>query len=277
MSKVWFITGASRGFGRAYAEEAVANGDYVVATMRTIHADDPFLQDERVLPVSMDVTKEEQIAAAVQQAVDKFGRIDVLVNNAGFGFFGAFEETSDAELRSVMETNVFGVASVTRAVIPVMRRQMSGRIINIASRSGMIGEAGCTPYNAAKFAIVGLSEGLNEELSDFNIQVMVACPGSFRTDFRDSSSKKEPKNLMSEYEGKLGHRALVGTREGNHKQAGDPQKAAELIYEVANWERMPVKLMIGEDCCHDVTVKLARDIEEIQSYYSRSADTKIDE
>ena len=277
MSKVWFITGASRGFGRAYAEEAVANGDYVVATMRRVREDDEFLKNDHVLPVSMDVTSEDQIKAAVQQAVDKFGRIDVLVNNAGFGFFGAFEETSDAELRAVMETNVFGVASVTRAVIPVMRSQMSGRIINIASRSGMIGEAGCTPYNAAKFAIVGLSEGLSEELSDFNIQVMVACPGSFRTDFRDGSSKKEPKNLMPEYEGKLGHRALVGTREGNHKQAGDPKKAAKLIYEAANWERMPVKLMIGEDCCHDVTVKLARDIEEIQGYYSRSADTKIDE
>lgn len=277
MSKVWFITGASRGFGRAYAEEVVAHGDFVVATMRTVRTDDAFLQDEHVLPVSMDVTDEAQIATAVQQAMDKFGRIDVLVNNAGFGFFGAFEETSDTELRAVMETNVFGVASVTRAVIPVMRRQGSGRIINIASRSGMIGEAGCTPYNAAKFAIVGLSEGLNEELSDFGIQVMVACPGSFRTDFRDGSSKKEPKNLMPEYEGKLGHRALVGTREGNHKQAGDPKKAAKLIYEAANWERMPVKLMIGEDCCHDVTVKLARDIEEIQGYYSRSADTKIDE
>lgn len=277
MSKVWFITGASRGFGRAYAEEAVANGDYVVATMRRVREDDEFLKNDHVLPVSMDVTSEDQIKAAVQQAVDKFGRIDVLVNNAGFGFFGAFEETSDAELRAVMETNVFGVASVTRAVIPVMRSQMSGRIINIASRSGMIGEAGCTPYNAAKFAIVGLSEGLNEELSDFNIEVMVACPGSFRTDFRDGSSKKEPKNLMDVYNGKLGHRALVGTREGNHKQAGDPKKAARLIYEVANWEHMPVKLMIGEDCCHDVTVHLAQGIQEIQSYYSRSADTKIDE
>lgn len=277
MGKVWFITGASRGFGRAYAEEAVAHGDYVVAAMRTVRTDDAFLNDEHVLPVSMDVTDERQITDAVQAAVDKFGRIDVLVNNAGFGFFGAFEETSDAELRAVMETNVFGVAGVTRAVIPIMRRQGSGRIINIASRSGMIGEAGCTLYNAAKFAIVGLSEGLAEELGDFGIQVMAACPGSFRTDFRDVSSKKEPKNLMSEYEGKLGHRALVGTREGNHKQVGDPKKAAKLIYEAANWEHMPVKLMIGEDCCHDVTIKLAHDIEEIQSYYSRSADTKIDD
>ncbi len=277
MSKVWFITGSSRGFGRAYAEEAVANGDYVVAAVRTVREDDEFLKNDHVLPVSMDVTNEEQIKAAVQQAVDKFGRIDVLVNNAGFGFFGAFEETSDAELRAVMETNVFGVASVTRAVIPVMRKQMSGRIVNIASRSGVIGEAGCTPYNAAKFAVVGMSEGLNEELSDFNIQVMVVCPGAFRTDFRDSSSKKEPKNLMPEYEGKLGHRALTGTRVGNHKQAGSPVKAAKLIYKIVNEEHMPVKLMLGEDCCHDATIKFAQDIQEIQSYYHRSSDTKIDE
>lgn len=277
MSKVWFITGSSRGFGRAYAEEAVANGDHVVAAVRTVREDDEFLKNDHVLPVSMDVTNEEQIKAAVQQAVDKFGRIDVLVNNAGFGFFGAFEETSDAELRAVMETNVFGVASVTRAVIPVMRKQMSGRIVNIASRSGVIGEAGCTPYNAAKFAVVGMSEGLNEELSDFNIQVMVVCPGAFRTDFRDSSSKKEPKNLMPEYEGKLGHRALTGTRVGNHKQAGSPVKAAKLIYKIVNEEHMPVKLMLGEDCCHDATIKFAQDIQEIQSYYHRSSDTKIDE
>lgn len=277
MSKVWFITGSSRGFGRAYAEEAVANGDYVVAAVRTVREDDEFLKNDHVLPVSMDVTNEEQIKAAVQQAVDKFGRIDVLVNNAGFGFFGAFEETSDAELRAVMETNVFGVASVTRAVIPVMRKQMSGRIVNIASRSGVIGEAGCTPYNAAKFAVVGMSEGLNEELSDFNIQVMVVCPGAFRTDFRDSSSKKEPKNLMPEYEGKLGHRALTGTRVGNHKQAGSPVKAAKLIYKIVNEEHMPVKLMLGEDCCHDATIKFAQDIQEIQSYYHRSSVTKIDE
>lgn len=277
MEKVWFITGASRGLGRAFAEEAVARGDKVVAAARRIKDDDEFYSNPNVLGVAIDVTNTEQIKQGVAKAVEHFGRIDVLVNNAGFGFFGAFEETSEEEIRFLFETCFFGVFNVTKAVIPYMRKQESGRIINISSRSGIIGEAGCTPYNAVKFAVAGMSEGLNEELSDFGIQVMVVCPGGFRTDFRDSSSKKEPKNLMPEYEGKLGHRALVGTRVGNHKQAGDPKKAAALIWEFAHEYKMPVKLMLGQDCCDDVKAKLAIDAAEIEGYYMRSSATKIEE
>ena len=276
MDKVWLITGASRGFGRAFAEEAVKNGDKVIAAARKVNTEDPFFAQEAVLPVRMDVTNPEQVKAAVQEGLDQFGRIDVLVNNAGFGLFGAFEEVSDQELRFLFETCFFGVANVTRAVIPAMREQRSGRIINISSRSGMIGEAGCVAYNAVKFAVTGLSEGLNEELSDFGIQVMAVCPGAFRTDFRDGSSKKEPKNLMPEYEGKLGHRAMMGTREGNHKQQGDPKKAAQLIYEIAVSEKMPGKLMLGQDCCDDVTAHCRAEIAEIEGYYAASSATKFD-
>lgn len=277
MEKVWFITGASRGFGRAFAQEAIRRGDKVVAAARKIKDDDEFYNTPNVLGVTMDVTNNEQIQQAVSKAVEHFGQIDILVNNAGFGFFGAFEETSDEELRFLFETCFFGVVNVSKAVIPYMRRQQSGKIINISSRSGIIGEAGCTPYNAVKFAVTGMSEGLNEELSDFGIQVMAVCPGGFRTDFRDSSSKKEPKNLMPEYEGKLGHRAIVGTRAGNHKQTGDPQKAAALIWEIAHEDKMPVKLMLGQDCCDDVKEKLAREADEIESYYDCSSATHFDE
>ena len=277
MQKVWFITGASRGMGRAFAEEAADRGDMVVAAARRIKDDDEFYSRPNVLGVAVDVTDNAQIEQGVRSAIERFGRIDVLVNNAGFGFFGAFEETSDAELRFLFETCFFGVVNVTRAIVPYMRKQQSGRIINISSRSGVIGEAGCTPYNAVKFAVAGMSEGLNEELSDFGVQVMTVCPGGFRTDFRDSSSKKEPKNLMPEYEGKLGHRAIVGTRAGNHKQPGDPKKAAALIWELAHEDKMPVKLMLGKDCCDDVKAKLAADAAEIDSYYERSSATKIDE
>lgn len=277
MEKVWFITGASRGLGRAFAEEAVARGDKVVAAARRVNAEDEFYSNPNVLGVAIDVTNSEQIKHGVEKAIEHFGRIDVLVNNAGFGFFGAFEETTDEEFRFLFETCFFGVVNVTRAVVPYMRKQLSGRIINISSRSGIIGEAGCTPYNAVKFAVAGMSEGLNEELSEFGVQVMAVCPGGFRTDFRDNSSKKEPKNLMPEYEGKLGHRAIMGTRAGNHKQPGDPKKAAALICEIAHWDRMPTKLMLGQDCCDDVKAKLAADAAEIDSYYERSSATKIEE
>lgn len=275
MGRVWLITGASRGFGRAFAEEAAARGDMVIAAARRI-SDDEYYNRPNVLGVAMDVTNPAQIKEAVQQGVARFGRIDVLVNNAGFGFFGAFEETSDEELRNLFETCFFGVVNVMREVVPIMRAQGSGRIINISSRSGAIGEAGCTAYNAVKFAVAGMSEGLNEELSDFGIQVMTVFPGGFRTDFRDGSSKKEPKNIMPEYEGKLGHRALMGTRAGNHKQPGDPRKAARLIWELACSTQMPGKLMLGQDCCDDMRRKYLKDLDEIDDIYARSVDTKLD-
>jgi len=276
MSKVWLITGASRGLGRAFAEEALSHGDMVIAAARKINNEDSFYSHPNVLGVAMDVTDSAAIAAGVKAGLERFGRIDILVNNAGFGFFGAFEETTMEEFRFLFETGFFGLVNVTKEVVPVMRKQMSGRIINISSRSGVIGEAGCTPYNALKFAVAGMSEGLDEELSDFGVQVMAVCPGGFRTDFRDSSSKKEPKNLMPEYEGKLGHRALMGTRAGNHKQPGDPKKAAKLIWEMAHSERMPVKLMLGKDACDDVLRKLDADKEMINGYYDRSSKLHFD-
>lgn len=276
MDKVWFITGSNRGLGRAFAQEAISKGDKVIAAMRTYKQDDPFYLNEHVLPVTMDVTDKAQVSHAVQKGLEKFGRIDIVVNNAGFGYFGAFEECTEQELRNLFETNFFGVVNVLKAAIPIMRKQLSGRIVNISSRSGVIGEAGCTPYNAVKFAISGISEGLNEELSDFGIQVMAVCPGGFRTDFRDSSSKKEPATLMQEYEGKLGHRALIGTRNGNHKQIGDPKKAAELLYQTVTGEQMPIRLVLGKDACDDIIAKLQSDIEEIRGYYDLSCATAFD-
>lgn len=277
MSKVWFITGASRGLGRAFAQEAVSRGDKVVVAMRKIDADDPFLWGTNVLPVKMDVTNKQEVEAAVAAAVEHFGRIDVLVNNAGYGLFGAFEEISDEELRKLFETCFFGVVNVTRAVIPYMRKQMSGRIISMSSRAGVIGEAGSTAYVAAKFAVVGLSESLSEELSDFNIQSMVVCPGPFRTDFRDDKSRKEAAVCMPEYEGKLGHKAKDFVRDNNGTQNGDPVKAAKLICDMAEAERMPVKLMLGGSCCDAVKAHLEAGLAEINSYYDRSAATAFAE
>lgn len=277
MSKVWFITGASRGLGRAFAKEAVSRGNKVIVSMRKIDADDTFLQNPNVFPVKMDVTNKQEVDAAVAAAVNRFGRIDVLVNNAGYGLFGAFEEISDEELRRLFETCFFGVANVTRAVIPYMRKQMSGRIISMSSRAGVIGEAGSSAYVAAKFAVVGLSESLSEELSDFNIQSMVVCPGPFRTDFRDDKSRKEAAVCMPEYEGKLGHRAKDFVRDNNGTQNGDPDKAAKLICDFVDAEKMPVKLMLGGSCCDAVKAHLQAGLEEIDSYYDLSNKTAFEE
>ena len=181
------ITGAGRGLGRAFAEEAVKNGDQVIATVRKLSGSDELMKNENVLPVIMDVTNKDEVKAAVQAGVRKFGRIDVLINNAGFGASGAFEEISDEELRNLMETNYFGVTNVMREVIPIMRQQKSGMILTVSSQAGAMGYLGSSAYCSSKYAVVGLSEALRMELAPFGIQVASILPGSFRTDFRDDS------------------------------------------------------------------------------------------
>lgn len=272
---VWLITGSNRGLGRAFAKEAVKHGDKVIAAARKIDENDPFYHNENVLAVRMDVTDQEQIKAAVNAGVGKFGRIDVLINNAGFGMNGALEEVSDNELRRLFDTDYFGLVDVIREVLPYMRKQRSGKILNLASQAGMVGGAGCTPYNAVKFAVVGLSEGLNEELKDFNIQVAAVCPGAFRTDFRDSSSLKLPQNLMAEYDGTSAHDMLRFMSDNNHKQVGDPQKAAAFLYKLLQKPLLPVHITIGRGCSDLVRKSLLKTVEEIDSYYIESVDTEF--
>ena len=177
MNRVWMITGAGRGLGHAFAEEAVKNGEKVIATVRKINDADPLMKNENVLPVIMDVTKKEEVAAAVDAGIRKFGRIDVLINNAGFGMSGAFEEVSDEELRTLMETNFFGVTNVTRAVLPTMRKQGGGMILTVSSQAGAMGFLGSSAYCSSKYAVVGLSEALSMELAPFGIQVASILPG----------------------------------------------------------------------------------------------------
>ena len=198
MNRVWMITGAGRGLGRAFAEEAVKNGDMVIATVRKVNDADPLMKNENVLPVIMD----------------------------GFGMSGAFEEVSDEELRTLMETNFFGVTNVTRAVLPTMRKQGGGMILTVSSQAGAMGFLGSSAYCSSKYAVVGLSEALSMELAPFGIQVASILPGSFRTDFRDSSSMKHAKISLAAYEGAAVHAARDFLEANNHKQEGDPAKAA---------------------------------------------------
>ncbi|MBQ9614386.1 MAG: SDR family NAD(P)-dependent oxidoreductase [Lachnospiraceae bacterium] len=273
MNRVWMITGAGRGLGRAFAEEAVKNGDMVIATVRKINAADPLMKNESVLPVIMDVTKKEEVAAAIAAGIKKFGRIDVLINNAGFGMSGAFEEVSDEELRTLMETNFFGVTNVTRAVLPVMRNQGSGMILTVSSQAGAMGFLGSSAYCSSKYAVVGLSEALSMELAPFGIQVASILPGSFRTDFRDNSSMKHAKTSLAAYEGSAVHAARDFLVANNHKQEGDPEKAAAFLYSIIESGKLPKRILIGKKCCEDVKAYLEERISEIESYLDESSQT----
>jgi NAD(P)-dependent dehydrogenase (short-subunit alcohol dehydrogenase family) len=181
-AKTWFITGASSGFGRAFAEHAVARGHKLIATARTPSALDDIVAraPDRVLALALDVTRPGDARAAIDTALARFGRIDVLVNNAGYGIVGAFEETPDGELRALMETNFFGVMKVTRAALPALRAQRGGAIVNISSLGGQLSFAGFSAYSATKFAIEGVSKALAQELGPFGVKVLIVEPGQFR-------------------------------------------------------------------------------------------------
>ncbi|MBR1700524.1 MAG: SDR family oxidoreductase [Lachnospiraceae bacterium] len=273
MNRVWMITGAGRGLGRAFAEEAVKNGDQVIATVRKLNEDDELMKRENVLPVIMDVTNKDEVKKAVQAGLQKFGRIDVLINNAGFGASGAFEEISDEELRTLMETNYFGVTNVMREVIPVMRKQRGGMILTVSSQAGAMGYLGSSAYCSSKYAVVGLSEALRMELAPFGIQVASILPGSFRTDFRDNSSMRYAKNPMPEYDGTAVHATSKFLAENNHKQEGDPVKAAAFLYSIIESGNLPIRILIGKKCCEDVRGFLGDRISEIDSYIEDSSQT----
>ena len=181
--KTWFVTGASSGFGRAFCEHALERGHNVVASARNIAGLQSLVSHaaQRALALNLDVTRPPEIVAAVRAAVARFGGIDVLINNAGYGVVGAFEETPDDELRSQMETNFFGAMNVTRAVLPVLRAQKRGAIVNISSLGGQLSFAGFSAYSASKFALEGVSEALAQEVAPFGIKVMIVEPGQFRT------------------------------------------------------------------------------------------------
>jgi NAD(P)-dependent dehydrogenase (short-subunit alcohol dehydrogenase family) len=256
---VWFITGAARGFGVEITRQALGRGDQVVATARHPEAITQKVPDagDALLAVPLDVTSTGQAAAAVSAAIARFGRIDSLVNNAGRGLLGAVEEVSDAEARAVFEVNVFGLLTVTRAVLPVMRGQGAGKIINMSSSGGFIGRAGWGVYCSAKFAVEGLSESLGHELAPLGIQVTAVEPGGFRTNFLDDSSLITAQATIEDYAGTAGATRQWAKRT-NYAQAGDPVKAAKVIVDLASRESLPERIQLGEDCFTAVASKLAR-------------------
>lgn len=245
--KVWFITGASRGFGLLVARNALARGDQVIAAARQPQqVIDALGQHENLLAVQLDVSDEVSAVEAARLAIERFGRIDVLLNNAGFGLLGAVEESSADEVRAIFETNVFGLLHVTRAVTPFMRARKSGHIINISSIGAYAAYAGWGVYCASKFAVEALSESLAIELAPLGIRATVVEPGFFRTDFLAASSLLETKVRINDYAATVG--AMRDFAAGySHKQLGDPVKLASAILLLADSETPPVRLPLGSD------------------------------
>lgn len=276
-AKVWFLTGASRGFGLEIARTILSQGDKVVATARRtnqIHEQLPGAGDN-LLAVDLDVTNGEQATKAVQSAVDAFGRIDVLVNNAGRGLLGAVEESSDASARAVYEVNVFGTLTMQRAVLPVMRRQRSGHIINISSIGGLLGSPGWGVYCSTKFAMEGFSEALAKEVKPLGIWVTIVEPGYFRTDFLDASSLGTEETIIPDYESTAGA-VRARAAELNHEQPGDPVKAAAAIVDIAAAAEPPVHLLLGSDCVAAVENKIQQLQAEIDAWRAVSLSTDHD-
>ena len=243
---VWFITGCSTGFGHELVRIGLDRGFRVVATARNPDKLRDLVggHEDKALTVKLDVTNKGDIAAAVKQAEDRFGRIDVLVNNAGYGYIAAIEEGEDDQVRAQFDTNVFGVFDLIKAVLPGMRKQRSGHIVNVSSIGGLVGFGATGYYHATKFAVEGLSETLNVEVAPLGIKVTIVEPGPFRTDWAGRSIV-ESKIEIADYAETAGKRREQ-TRERSGKQPGDPVRAAEAIIAAVQSKDPPLRLLLGK-------------------------------
>jgi NAD(P)-dependent dehydrogenase (short-subunit alcohol dehydrogenase family) len=247
MAKVWLITGSGNGLGRDIAEAALAVGDSVVAGARRIEELDPLVAQygERIKPVKLEVRDEAVAQAAVQLAVEQYGRLDVLVNNAGYGQFAPFEQMSPEDFKGIVDTCFWGVVYTTRAAIPVMRRQKSGHIFQVSSIGGRMAYPGNSPYHAAKWAVGGFSDSVATEVASFGVKICTLEPGGIRTNWAQRASEN-PTTLLPEYEPSVGAvRKLLAWARDNSE--GDPRRIADLIVKLANTEDVPRRLILGVD------------------------------
>lgn len=256
MKKVWFITGCSTGFGRQLAMEALKSGYNAVVTARKPEDVKDIVEayPDTSIAVKLDVTNEAEIKAAVEQAIQRFGQVDILVNNAGIGYFGAVEESEDAEIRRMFEINFFGLANMTNAVLPIMRKQKSGHIVNIASIGGLVGFPGVGFYNATKFAVDGLSDALAKEVAHLGIKVTVICPSGFRTDWAGRSANNS-KVVIDDY-APSAHANKDAIRGYSGNQPGDPELAAKAIVKAVESANPPLHLLLGAGALKGARKKL---------------------
>ncbi|AKV00595.1 Dehydrogenase [Labilithrix luteola] len=272
MSKVWLVTGSSRGLGRNIATAALEAGHRVFATARKPEQLDDLVQKygDRIRAYALDVTNAEAARAAVRIAVDTFGKLDVVVNNAGYGNMGSIEDVREDDFRAQFETNFFGVVNVTRAALPVLRAQRSGHIIQISSIGGRMGTPGLGAYQSAKWAVEGFSEVLNTEVMPLGIKVTIVEPGGFRTDWAGSSMSID--EVREDYRPSVG-RVIERVRNGATVPVGDPAKAAKVILEIAGMDSPPFRILLGSDAVHFAGLMATKRAEEDAKWKSLSLTT----
>jgi NAD(P)-dependent dehydrogenase (short-subunit alcohol dehydrogenase family) len=254
--RVWLITGCSSGIGREIAKVALEAGARVAVSARDAKrvADLVDAFPDRALALALDVTRSEQVAEAVAATESAFGQLDVLVNNAGYGYLAAIEEGDEEEVRALFDTNFFGVIAMIKAVLPGMRARRSGLIVNVSSMTGLVSKPGVVYYSASKFALESLSEGLSKELAPFGIQVSVVKPGAFNTDYT-GRSMKETTRPLADYKDTVGVRRQL-VRDVHGKLPGDPRDVGEAVVRLSRLEKPPLHLLVGRDayqaCCEKV-------------------------
>ena len=256
MKKVWLITGCSTGFGRSLAIAVLTKGDFVAVGSRNTNDIQDIIQQfpENALPLKLDVTKIEEINQAVEQTIQRFQKIDVLVNNAGIGYFGAVEESEDDAIRKMFDINVFGLGDMIKAVLPQMRLQRSGHILNIASIGGLRSYPGVGYYNATKYAVDGLSEALYKEVSPLGIKVTIIAPSGFRTDWAGRSAN-DTKVFIADYHA-TARKNMGDIRLSSGNQPGDPDRAAQAMIQVVEAENPPLRLLLGAGALRGAKLKL---------------------
>jgi len=263
-NSVWIITGCSTGFGRELAHATIKAGYRVVVTARNLEAIADFAANDpdNVLAMELDVTKPAQIEKVVAAAIKKFGRIDVLVNNAGIGYFSSIEEAIEEETRKMFEINFWGLMNMTKEILPYMRHQRSGHIINISSIGGLVSFPGVGYYNGTKYAVEGISESLAKEVAPFNIRVTLIEPSNFRTDWSGRSAAKT-NSAIKEYEELI---SPFINEETHGTEAGDPKKAAEAMINVVESAEPPLRLLLGSEAYYTTTNKYAETLKTFEAH-----------
>lgn len=275
-NKTWFITGCSTGLGRSLTEAALQKGYRVIATARKPEQLNDIVDQypETVKAVRLDITNPAEVREAVGKAIDTFGQIDVLVNNAGHGLLGALEEVSDEAVREMLEVNLFGHLDVIRVVLPFMRQRQSGNILNLSSVAGIMGAPGIGVYCIAKFGLEALSEALSREVAPLGIKVTIVQPGEFRTNFRASYVRTE--KVIDDYIPTSGA-TIKHTLAGHGKQKGDPAKAALAMIQVVESDNPPMRLPLGSDAVRIVEMKLESLRADLDAWRAVAEDTAFDE
>ncbi|WP_318342877.1 SDR family NAD(P)-dependent oxidoreductase [Flagellimonas baculiformis] len=273
--KVWFITGASKGMGLEITKAALESGGKVIATSRNtdLLLEKVIDHKDNLLSVKLDITNEKDVENGISKGIEKFGRIDVVVNNAGYNLLGNIEELSDSEFRKTMDVNVFAMANVIRNVLPHLRRQKSGHIINTASMMGYMSYPGNGSYSASKYAVIGLSEALAQEVAPFDIKVTILAPGTFRTNFMSEESLNVAENKIDAYNLDGQVEQFTGF---DGQQLGDPKKLAEVLLKITAMSNPPLHLPLGSDSYHAILEVRRKEREEMEQWKDLSLATDFE-